>query len=324
MTRAAHSTEGHHPAGRRGGGATGPHSSVTRVTGRVPPPAAAVDGHGDWAAAERALGTRLPEDYKQLVAAYGRGDFWGALCLCTPFGDDNPVPLTADLLEDYGPLRDDFPEQYPYPLFPEPGGLLAWAVTESSAHVCWLTEGPPESWPVVIWSRDDDYERFDCGAGAFLDGVTDRSIASELLHHDTGLAPWFDPAIELDHVYVRLDEGPRPYEERLRILRDALSPTSDRGGYEHDGMRQDEFAVDGTHWLLTYETAYGHQLRVAFPPAESAETRRTVLAAVELMGCPVRSADTIHGTSSWGPGSEPGSEPDSEPGSEPADGPSSR
>ncbi|MEV6310056.1 SMI1/KNR4 family protein [Streptomyces sp. NPDC051840] len=273
--------------------------ALARITGRVTPPSVPVDGRGDWSASEKALGTRLPEDYKRLVETYGRGDFWGALCLRTPFGQGNPVRLAADLLDDYGPLRDDFPEDYPYPLFPEPGGLLAWAVTESAAHVCWLTEGPPETWPVVIWSRDDDYERFDCGAGAFLDGLTSRSIASELLHHDTGLAPWFDPAVELDHVYVRLTEGPRPYPERLRILRDALTPTSDRGGYEHEGARQDHFAVDGRDWLLTYETAYGHQLRAAFPPGESAEARRAVLAAVERMGCQVVSARTVHGTSSW-------------------------
>ncbi|MFJ8172581.1 MULTISPECIES: SMI1/KNR4 family protein [unclassified Streptomyces] len=272
---------------------------LARIAERVRPPAVAVDGHGDWAEAEHRLGTPLPEDFKQLVATYGRGDFWGALCLCTPFGDDNPVPLTADLLDDYGPLRDGHPEDYPYPLFPEPGGLLAWAVTESAAHVCWLTEGPPGSWPVVIWSRDDDYERFDCGAGAFLDGLTSRRITSELLHHEPELAPWFDPAVPLDHVYVRLGEGPRPYAERLQILREALGPTSDRGGYAYDGQRQDHFAVDGAGWLMTYESAYGHQLRVAFPPADSTEARRAVLAAVELMGCPVESADTIHGTSSW-------------------------
>ena len=113
-------------------------------------------------------------------------------------------------MEDFGPLRESSPEEHPYPSFPEPGGLLAWAVTGDSAQMCWLTEGPPESWPVVIWSRDNDYERFDSGAGAFLDGLTSRRISSELLHHEPALAPWFDPAVERDHVYVRLGKETSP------------------------------------------------------------------------------------------------------------------
>ncbi|MFI6764759.1 SMI1/KNR4 family protein [Streptomyces sp. NPDC050355] len=141
------------------------------------PPRRSMHG-GDWADAERALGTRLPDDYKQLVESYGRGDFWGALCLCTPFGDENPVRLEANLLEDFGPMRERRPEDHPYRFFPEPGGLLTWAVTDAAAQLCWLTEGPPESWPVVIWSRDDDYERFDSGAVAFLDGWVSGRIRS--------------------------------------------------------------------------------------------------------------------------------------------------
>ncbi|MGX1755760.1 SMI1/KNR4 family protein [Streptomyces lydicus] len=308
------------------------HSPLARIIGRVPPPAEAVNGRGDWADAEQALGTRLPDDYKELVEAYGRGDFWGALCLCTPFGDDNPVRLEANLVEDFGPLRESWPEQYPYPFFPEPGGLLTWAMTGNAAQVCWLTEGPPESWPVVIWSEDSDYERFDCGAAAFLDGWINGRLSSELLHHETETAPWFDAAIEREHVYVRLEEtgeageagepgeageageaadgeGGLPYAERLRILRDALAPTADRGGYEYNGKRQDHFVVTDTGWQLTYETAYGHQLRVAFPPADSEAARRAVLAAIDRMGCAVQSFGTVHGTSSWdrspGPSADP-------------------
>ncbi|MCL7495679.1 SMI1/KNR4 family protein [Streptomyces sp. MCA2] len=277
------------------------HSPLARVIERVPPPAEAVNGRGNWADKELALGTRLPDDYKRLVETYGRGDFWGALCLCTPFGDDNPVRLEADLVEVFGPLRESWPEEHPYPFFPEPGGLLTWAVTGDSAQLCWLTEGPPESWPVVIWSRDSEYERFDCGAAAFLEGWISGRLSSELLHHEPEVAPWFDAAIERDHVYVRLEEGDLPYTERLRILRDTLAPTADRGGYEHNGSRQDHFIVTETGWQLTYETAYAHQLRVAFPPAESEAARQAVLAAIDRMGCAVQSIGTVHGTSSWNP-----------------------
>ncbi|MFG3258849.1 SMI1/KNR4 family protein [Streptomyces sp. NPDC048172] len=277
---------------------------LRRLTDRVPPPREAVNGTGDWAAAERALGTALPADYKRLVETYGRGDFCGELCLSTPFdGADNPVRLEGDALDVFGSMRDTWPEKYPYPLYPEPGGLLAWGVTEAAGQLCWLTEGPPETWPVVIWSRDDDHEKYECGAAAFLDGWLDGRITSEILEVADDVPPYFDPAVEHDHVYVRLDdpEDPEtpPYDERLQILRAALGPTADRGAYEHQGARQDHFAVTETGWQLTYEMAYGHQIRIAFPPADSARARTAVLEAVARMGCVAREANTVHGTSTW-------------------------
>ncbi|MGY5127035.1 hypothetical protein [Streptomyces nigrescens] len=60
--------------------------------------------------------------------------------------------------------------------------------------------------------------------------------------------------------------------------------------------------VTETGWELTYETAYGHQLRVALPPADSTPARQAVLTAIDRMGCVVRSMSTVHGTSSWAPG----------------------
>ncbi|MFF7725343.1 SMI1/KNR4 family protein [Streptomyces sp. NPDC008001] len=276
----------------------------------VPPPSAPVDAHGDWTAAEAQLGVRrLPADFKALVTAYGRGTFCDTVCLMTPFGDDNPVPLTADLLEDYGPLRETNPGGYPYPLFPEPGGLLAWAVTDAGHHLCWLTEGDdPGTWPVVIWSRDDDYERFGTTAAGFLAGWADGSLSSGILTRDSGLSPWFDAAIPRDHVYVTLGPGEPPYDHRLAVLREALAPTVSRGTFRspYDGSCQDHFATTDTDWHLTYETAYGHRLRVAFPPADSARARAAVLDAVARTGCAVLAVRTIAGESVWELPEDPG------------------
>ncbi|MFF9781812.1 hypothetical protein YWIDRAFT_02341 [Streptomyces sp. SceaMP-e96] len=44
------------------------HGPLARIMERVPPPAEAVNGSGDWGAAERALGTPLPEDFKRITS----------------------------------------------------------------------------------------------------------------------------------------------------------------------------------------------------------------------------------------------------------------
>lgn len=52
-------------------------------------------------------------------------------------------------------------------------------------------------------------------------------------------------------------------------------------------------------WLVTYETAYGHQIRVAFPPDDAATARAVITAAAHEMGCTVLATTTHNGTPTW-------------------------
>jgi len=38
---------------------------------------------------------------------------------------------------------------FPYPIYPEPGGLLPWGNDENSNDYYWWTGGPPDGWVVV-------------------------------------------------------------------------------------------------------------------------------------------------------------------------------
>lgn len=42
-----------------------------------------------------------------------------------------------------------------YPLYPEPGGLIAWADGADGFPLYWLPQGPPEAWPTVIENFED-------------------------------------------------------------------------------------------------------------------------------------------------------------------------
>jgi hypothetical protein len=99
----------------------------------VPPPIAPIAWHGDWTVVEQTLGVGLPTDFQALVGRYGLGQF-ADITVLTPFGtraDDlfNLVHRAGAQLDLYRNHRDEWPEDFPYPLYPEPHGLLEWANT---------------------------------------------------------------------------------------------------------------------------------------------------------------------------------------------------
>jgi hypothetical protein len=268
----------------------------------VAPPAAPVHSDGDWGAAEHALGLALPADYRALVATYGLGRF-DDITVFTPFAATTSryadlVARAGEFLDTYDDARADDPEAFPYPLHPEPGGLLPWAGDGNGVTLCWLTEGAAGEWPVVVFDYGLRCDRHDVGAVDFLYGcLSGRDRVPGLAEEDPGR--WFDAHRDRVQVYMRLSDGERPYDERLRILRAALAPTADRGAFSDGRNRQDHFKAIDRDWLLTYETAYGHQIRVAFPPEDAATARAVVAAAVQEMGCTVLATTTHRGEPTW-------------------------
>ncbi|MFD4936626.1 SMI1/KNR4 family protein [Streptomyces virginiae] len=271
------------------------HDALARL---VTPPTAPVEARGDWTAAETALGVRLPDDYKWLVATYGWGEFCDLLHLHTPFGANryNRVEWQSAHPTE-SPERDR--ERYPYPLHPAPGGLLIWGTTMDADRLCWLTDGEPEEWPVVVWSSEGWYETHRTGAAAFFEGWVGGRVHSRLLGAmDPDLAPWFNTfRPRVDRCLV-LSEGPLSHDERLSRLRTALAPTTDRGAWrsERDGSGQDHFATLDADWLLTYDTPHPHRIRIAFPPEDTERVRHRLFAAAELMECRVLEVTTAAGT----------------------------
>ncbi|MGW7102393.1 SMI1/KNR4 family protein [Streptomyces sp. NPDC054838] len=268
----------------------------------VPPPVNPIDASGDWQQIEAALGLELPADFKSLIGYYGLGQFADFVTPLTPFGPRNLLVQSAQrLLENERSFRKANPEKCPYPYYPEPGGLLEWAGTDNGDRLCWLTDGHPDTWTVVAWNpRGWYYDAHDVSAVSFLHGWLSGQVNTTVFpanEHVT--APWFEPHRELQHVYIRLTGGERTYPERLQILREVLSPTADRGGYADEDARQDHFAATKLGWNLTYETAYGHQIRVAFPSEDGDQVRTTLLAAVHRMGCDVLSTTTHRGQPVW-------------------------
>ena len=267
----------------------------------VPPPEAPVDATGDWARVETDLGLELPSDFKMLIQRYGLGQFESFITPLNPFGRHAMLIDEARRLQEDQPFREQHPDLSPCAFYPKLGGLLPWAGTDNGDRICWLTEGHPDTWTTVIWNpRACKYDAHAVGAVGFLHGWLTGQISNTVLGDCDEAQPRFDPYQELSHVYLKLSEGQLPYSERLRILHEAVAPTADRGRYQHAHRRQDHFVATALGWRLTYESVYGHRIRVAFPPEDEDRARRTMLDAAARMGCRVLAASSGGGAPVWG------------------------
>ena len=248
-------------------------SALEELRRRVPPPALPFPPAGDWSAAEEALGTPLPADFKQLVELYGSGELCGHLHWLNPFADPSMRADAEELLAAYRQVREAMPEDCPWPAFPEPGGLLPWAMTADGEELYWVTEGDPDRWKTLA-GEPPDVALHDVGATQFLvqwlDGSCDPSIRSwpEL---EPGLAPFFRPRVPAgarESLTVHFGEAVGPYADRLRVVLEVFAPARRRRrGLDVGGVvTQISATEDG--WELSYSSREPEVPTVAAMPAQ--------------------------------------------------------
>jgi hypothetical protein len=132
----------------------------------------------DWAQIEQDLALELPDDYRLLAEKLPPGWFRQFV------RPGRPVSLPGGaqrlLAGAEGKKLDALREwqasgrgQVPYPLYPEPGGLLPWGSVRVQGYAFWLTgDSDPAEWPVIIASKSfDHWERRDETMVEFLTGV---------------------------------------------------------------------------------------------------------------------------------------------------------
>jgi len=146
----------------------------------LPPPKNPVEvpSAEDWSATETQL-SRLPEDYKAFVGRFGTGNVSGFIWILNPASENRYLNLHSELKPILSALRElrESGEPCPYPLYPEPGGLLPFGKSENGDALYWLTIGEPERWPIVVnAARDAVYEKFECDMTDFLAGILSRRI----------------------------------------------------------------------------------------------------------------------------------------------------
>ena len=157
---------------------------LSRLFELAPPPAHLIATRGennDWVSVERAIGTALPTDYKAIIDRYGSGDFLDLLILLNPFCDKDDLNLIYQVGTEpdvYGPMIESYnqarfgayPDECPFSVYPEPGGLFPVGVESVGRDLYWLTEGDPVDWTLVRYEIRGGWlcERFEVGLVEFL------------------------------------------------------------------------------------------------------------------------------------------------------------
>jgi hypothetical protein len=264
-------------------------SALRDLMGLVPPPVEPIDADGEWRWVWPSLGCRLPNDYQDLVRAYGLGSF-DDVVLWTPFTPRswaNLVVNARDLADEYGPVRDDDPAAFPYPLYPEPGGMLPWASTGDGDWLCWLTDDEPNGWPVVEWNIREGAHRHDVGAVEFLNDYLTGAREAMLLRPPPPV-PWFDAYLERVQVAATLT-GASGSQDLYELLRAQFGSTADRAVWDGgDGSRQDHFKVLDYDWLVTYNRGSVHSIWVDCPPADAERVKAVLVTAAAASSCQAR------------------------------------
>ena len=171
--------------------------SVDELVQLVPPPLVPIDA-GDpslWKDIEAKLGTKLPQDYKQLVNLYGVGYFCGYVCPLNPFIDPpgylHLIESGRDVMEMYEQGRSQNPKYHaPFPAYPAPNGILPWGRDDNAGLQCWLTQGHPDDWTVVILDShySENYCEYPTSATGFLSGWISGRINVSFYPEDVGPA----------------------------------------------------------------------------------------------------------------------------------------
>ncbi len=161
--------------------------TIEHLLKAVPPPPAPFEAfNGPWKAVEAELGTALPPDYKDFVRLYGYGYFMEFLGVAVP-RSLNPntrlefcVRRTCEMFNAFSD-RDEFP----YPFWPTPGGLVPFGSTDNGDELFWLARGAPSKWRVVVWDRGlGRFEVLDCDVTDFLAGLATGKILPQEFPED--------------------------------------------------------------------------------------------------------------------------------------------
>ncbi|WP_186946741.1 SMI1/KNR4 family protein [Undibacterium hunanense] len=152
---------------------------------------------GEWIAAEEKLEHSFPSDYKEFVEKFGEGKIDNFLHIFTPFSKNENFNLIMQRDVQSKVLKElkSYDETIPYPILPEPGGLLPFAATDNGDVLFWKTSGIADKWTIVVnAARSPDWKEYDMSMAEFLLQLLRRRLHCEIFPVSfPSPSPMFEP-----------------------------------------------------------------------------------------------------------------------------------
>ena len=173
----------------------------------VPPPALPIENGPPekWGTIEASLGTAMPPDYREFGLRYGSGRFCkGFIEVFNPFAESYSelVKVQCNFLRTVKDAGMELPHD-PFPALP---GLLPWGRDENGHMMCWLTDGKPDEWPIILRRHENRYETWGLPLTSFLAQVFRNELNSIL---------WQEPFREEELTFVPAAR-PKPNKKKRR------------------------------------------------------------------------------------------------------------
>lgn len=138
-----------------------------------------------WESVERKEGIVFPNDYKKFINYYGTGGIDNYFWILTPFEKDENINFIMKcniMLDSYMKLKDLFPEDYVYDVFPNEKGILPCAYAENGDEVYWLTSRNIEEWEIILYDATySAFRHYKMGFVEFMYKILSEEIKSQLI-----------------------------------------------------------------------------------------------------------------------------------------------
>ena len=101
---------------------------------RVPQATCSKGDNFRWVKLEKEYGFNFPSDYKDFINTYGTGSVNDFIWILTPFESSEHINIfsRAEVMRNsYNYLKESYPDDFKYSIYPDKKGLLPWAFADN-------------------------------------------------------------------------------------------------------------------------------------------------------------------------------------------------